>query len=522
MLKTLIVLPDGTEIFSGGGDVSIESATIKQQVNSAKLLTLGSTCSAMLDVKLKTRGGGLSLSEGDEVAAYKVTENGTRHLVGMFTLQKPTRPSANTMRITAYDRITRLDKDLTDWFASLEGWPYRLLDFAEMVCEACGLTLANDSIPNGDHYVHAFSAFGITGRKLMQWIGEASGRFCRATPSGLIELAWYKPSGVSLTPNGDRFYYLNGLSYEDYSVMPVEKVQVKRSANDVGVIWPNETGEKNTYIISANYLLTTTEPEFLTPVVQTLYDQLRSVAYTPCKVQLPACLDIQAGHTVTITDRNGKTFTAYVMTKTQVGQRDTLECTGAYRRDNTTVVNNQKFEALSGKMLEIETAIDGINITASGVRTEINRISEQISQININQDHIRTEVKTVEALRNSTQEEVDNIKNSMSTITQQANQLEVKISKLGADGVSKVDNTTGTFDSNGLTIDKDSSITKTQITPDGMSVYSKSSGSENAVLVANSYGVEAKNLDASTYLIVGGRSRFENYGSDRTGCFWIG
>jgi hypothetical protein len=42
------------------------------------------------------------------------------------------------------------------------------------------------------------------------------------------------------------------------------------------------------------------------------------------------------------------------------------------------------------------------------------------------------------------------------------------------------------------------------------------------LLTANHNGVEAKDLHARTYLIVGGKSRFENYGSDRTGCFWIG
>lgn len=738
MLKTLIVLPDGTEIFSGGGDISVETATIKQQVNSAKPLTLGSTCSAMLDVKFKARGGALSLSEGDEVAAYKVTEAGTRHLMGMFILQKPTRPSANTMRITAYDRITRLDKDLTDWFANLEGWPYRLFDLAEMVCEACGLTLANDSIPNGDYYVQAFSAFGITGRKLMQWIGEAAGRFCRATPSGFIELAWYEPSGVSLTPNGDRFYYLNGLSYEDYSVMPVEKVQIKHSTNDVGVIWPNETGEKNTYIISGNYLLTTKSADLLTPVVQTLYNQLKNASYTPCKVQLPACLDIQAGQTVNITDRNGKSFVAYVMTKTQTGQRDTLECTGAYKRTSgMTLVNNQTFEALSGRVLEMQQSVDGFSVTAKniqenaiystveefylsdsptalsggswsekqpvwtqgkyiwrrskvtkgdgtvsytpseagvcitgntgaagkdgtdgiagkdgadGVSTyfyvkysvnangnpmtdtpssttkymgvcsttapaaptsysaykwtqcrgndgtngtpgaagadgktqylhikysddgetftanngedlgawigtlvdfneadsadfgaytwkkftedvdeeleslqgEITSIRAATSNLSVRDDSIAASVNILEQLLDSTNQEVRRTQEQIASVNLQSNQLEVRIEEVINDGAKKVSNTTGTFDQDGLTIDKSNSTTKTRITADGMEVFAKGYGGDTVVLTANSNGVEAKDLNASTYLSVGGRSRFENYGSDRTGCFWIG
>ena len=59
---------------------------------------------------------------------------------------------------------------------------------------------------------------------------------------------------------------------------------------------------------------------------------------------------------------------------------------------------------------------------------------------------------------------------------------------------------------------------KTQITEDGMTVYKN----EDAVLTANNTGVDAVNLHATTYLIIGNNSRLEDYGSDRTGCFFIG
>ena len=61
----------------------------------------------------------------------------------------------------------------------------------------------------------------------------------------------------------------------------------------------------------------------------------------------------------------------------------------------------------------------------------------------------------------------------------------------------------------------------TQITEDGMTV----NRAGEAVLVADNVGVKATNLVANTYLIIGGRSRFEDYdlnGEPRTGCFWIG
>ena len=58
----------------------------------------------------------------------------------------------------------------------------------------------------------------------------------------------------------------------------------------------------------------------------------------------------------------------------------------------------------------------------------------------------------------------------------------------------------------------------TQITEDGMTVYRDNT----AVLIANNVGVDAVNLHATTYLIIGNNSRFEDYGENRTGCFWIG
>ena len=59
---------------------------------------------------------------------------------------------------------------------------------------------------------------------------------------------------------------------------------------------------------------------------------------------------------------------------------------------------------------------------------------------------------------------------------------------------------------------------KTQITEDGLQVFK---GSE-AKLVANNEGVIAEDLHATTYLIIGSNTRFEDYNTNRTGAFWIG
>ena len=101
---------------------------------------MGSACSNSLDVKIFTPNGNLDIAGGDEVSVYKVNENGARTQVGLFTVENPTRPSANTIRLTAYDHVTWLDKDLSGWLAGLTGWPYSIYELADMCAMLVGLT----------------------------------------------------------------------------------------------------------------------------------------------------------------------------------------------------------------------------------------------------------------------------------------------------------------------------------------------------------------------------------------------
>lgn len=342
MIRNLIVLPDGTEVFSGADTTNaIVSTKLTACVNDSKELSIGSVCSNALEMTILTPKAALSMTAGDEITLYKVNSAGNRTKKGKYILEKPTRPTANTMKLTGYDRITKLDKDLTAWLSALSGWPYTLSVFAGMVCEACGLTLVTADIPNGDFPVYQFTKAGVTGRKLMKWVGEICCRFCRANDNGDIEFAWYQPSGVTIAPTGERYYFQRALTYETYHVAPIDAVQLRLADGSGGALWPEADEGANSYIITGNAILMARITEDLLPYLGVIEQELAGVSYTPCKVSLPACLDIDAGSIVDITDKNGATITAYVMAKSTSGQKDTLECTGSARRDSSTAVNNQ-------------------------------------------------------------------------------------------------------------------------------------------------------------------------------------
>jgi hypothetical protein len=99
-----------------------------------------------------------------------------------------------------------------------------------------------------------------------------------------------------------------------------------------------------------------------------------------------------------------------------------------------------------------------------------------------------------------------------------AEEYQILIKEALNNGVDKVETTTGVkVDSAGLSVSKSDSELSTTISHDGMKVQNNNED----MLTADSSGVNAKNLHATTYLIVGNNSRFEDYG-DRSGCFWVG
>lgn len=150
-------------------------------------------------------------------------------------------------------------------------------------------------------------------------------------------------------------------------------------------------------------------------------------------------------------------------------------------------------------------------------------LQEMFAQLTVNSEGISSVVSKTEEQVNTTTGELEKFKEETTEVLQKADEYIISINKkITEDGVTKVSNTTGTFDEEGLTIDNAESLTKTKLTLDGMIVKRKAGGTDEDVLTATSSGVDATNLHAKTYLIVGGRSRFENYSSNRTGCFWIG
>ena len=368
MVKNILVLDDGTEIAAGTvGQNAILSLTCTETVSKTTDLCPGAACSNKLEITIWVEPGtDLPITSGTRLTHYRET-SGQRTLAGTYWAVKPTSQTRNTYKIYAYDAVSLLDGVQSTWLRSIQDqFPMTLWAFAGLVAQRCGVTIANNSLPrNGSYLVQAFYADNLTGRQLLAWVAEASCTFLRATPDGKIEFAWYTDYNASQSI-GPTVYIRDGLSHDKFQTAPVVKVQIRQSDDDVGVLYPSDESGSNALVIQGNLLLTSATAEALKPVAQAIFETMQGVTYTPLKVTVPADFPLPTpGNIVSVTDARGNVLSSYIMTRTISGQQVTLESTGNATRDGTAAVNEQSYKNLTGKMLEIKTSVDGLEVKAS-------------------------------------------------------------------------------------------------------------------------------------------------------------
>ncbi len=183
-----------------------------------------------------------------------------------------------------------------------------------------------------------------------------------------------------------------------------------------------------------------------------------------------------------------------------------------------------KFE-LGNKPTDYSLAPEDTESELSSIKSETKTLKETVTSLQLGADSINASVKSLEE---TVVNRTDGLANDISIVQQQVNMamtsedVKIEIQNQLINGTTKVSTTTGyTFDEDGLNISKSDSEMKTLITEDGMKVFKN----DETMLTANNQGVYAKNLTATTYLIIGENSRMENYtenNNTRTAVFWIG
>lgn len=345
----ILILPDGSQV------TAISSVRLTRRVNAEEDICPGSACAALLEVSVFT-GSSPEITQGMELT-YR--HNGTD--MGIFLCEKPRRTGANTCAVTAYDRMIRFDREVSGLLEDLSP-PVTAQKLLEQLCAYCGVTpVSGTRLPGGDLEIPAFSGSGITGRQLLNWLGQVSGRYFTVTAAGLLQAAWYTKGQTLL---GDTCpYRLGSLTYADYATAPVERLVIRAGEKDVGAVWPDGSQTQgNTLIIEGNPLLTAQDSAQLQTVAQRLYQQLEGFRYTPFSCTLLAGAWPSPGEILSFPDGKGGQLTGIVMQWKLENGVCTVSATGNPSLSSTTAFNRLTLSGLQGKVLRIEQGVEGLKV----------------------------------------------------------------------------------------------------------------------------------------------------------------
>ena len=416
MFQDKFVLADGTALQSN--IVGVDWTTSS---NSDSDIAPGSVCASAVEIEFWVNSdSALSVTQGTVLTYYKVykadNDLDIETKIGVFTCDKPEKTGSNKYKVTAYDNVSLLDVDVTEWLNALT-FPIAIKDFATALAAKCELELANEPRLNKDYQIQKFTGSGVNARDLMKMVCSASGCFCNADANGKLFFDWYKKNDrVIISPkksiNGKSFhlfdvvnrslqdnvhrvlisaksgsdtpdgipYFANQLTFSDFVVKAIDKVQVRQSDDDVGVVYPADEQGTNALVIQGNQLLSTASDAALRPYVKNLYDGLNNITYVPCSnIQTPETLEIKVGDIVTVSDGKNE-FDTWITSVKHSGGKCTFESVGNANRNTTTAVNNVKYNSKQ-KILKISATVDGLTVKAEQTAQDISGLSSQYTQL---------------------------------------------------------------------------------------------------------------------------------------------
>lgn len=360
-----------------------------------------------------------------------------------------------------------------------------------------------------------------TFRDVLDLCAEATGgTICvrRVGSNDVLTVVYPSASGITITPAD-----LRESSVDDV-YGPVNAVVLGRTPQEDNIYQPATLPTPTTAVRFDNNPLMDPDRDAW---IGGLYSRLNGLTYSPYEITTTglACLDI------------GDQFTLQMLDGTQhtciwLGQ--TLEIAQGVTETGSCAVPGAA-ETEYGIAAASDRTMTQTILRVDKAEGSITSLTQQATEQGLQVAQIKQTAEGIDASVKQTKMDIDTLTGQLTSVTSQvsakmdADSFDVSVEQwVEENGIQSVDTKTGmTFNADGLHVNQSGASTETLIDATGMTV-SDYSGVD--VLTATADGVDAVNLHATTFLIVGQYSRFQDYsGTDytgatdnqRTACYWI-
>ena len=430
----------------------------------------------------------------------------------------------NRTTINGYDILHKLDSIPISNFEFT--YPVFALNYALDILEPIGGYVEFDGINQLIREQPNLSGTE-TARSVLTALAEYTGSICYVSQEDRVKFRSIKPED-----------FTDVLTADDYFDLTIgEEVRLHRVASSTELGDNYAYGDEGfTQVIWENPFINMSDN--VSGILETIGNQVLNTSSVSYTLSWRGCPAYELGDFVILQEKDGTAQYARYLNES-ITYGGGLKATSEWDPGDNEVIDAAPSNL--GEMLKsVYAKVDKVNkeielvvsekIEEALKEGEINATIESIVDEKMSSIEIDTEGIT-QTVMNQTQElidtNMDGIEDQIQTLREEvsmgltAEDVKIIISQtVDTSEATSVTTSTGfTFNEEGLEVSKSGSEMTTLITEDGMTVYRD----DDAVLIADNVGVQAENLHATTYLIIGLNSRFEDYDEgQRTGCFWIG
>ena len=415
-----------------------------------------------------------------------------------------------SVNVTAYDYGLKFANPYTTALNYSDG-NVTLFQVIQEICTSCEVELENTSLPNGTFIVDS-NQF-VNGEQFGDVIAQASGingMFATINSNDKLEFIFTNETNEIIED------YVELDDKRDTHPITSVLVAISEDLETAGAVLKDEAlieqyGEHWLKIYSYGFAYSTIKCQQL---VEAIFNQVKGFGYSSFKSEYSFLPYLSLGDKIKLKNKDGSLVNSIVLRYETNYDEITFEAPSIinasvdYELPVTPEITSKKAliiaDQANSKITSITTQMEKIDITVNNNYQEIQ-----------NKFNGYTPVERTVALENSV--------TVLQTDTYTKTQVDTKLT----DGsVTKVMSTSGTFDSNGLTIEQTNAKTKGNFNASGLTVIDNTSSVGEKLLFAgydeerNETVVDTANINVTHYLVIGGNSRLEDY-EDGTGVFDI-
>ena len=387
-------------------------------------------------------------------------------------------------------------------------YPTTIGAYAAAAASAAGLNLADTDWMNAE--ISLSSAPNLSGsescRDVIAWAAECAFGNAYIDRNGNIKITTIVPAETKHDINPDLYFECElGSVYG-----PINTLTLARSTED-------NIYREDTEAVSLNGRidLKITDNPFLDmireDVIDTMFNQICGATIQPYTLDWCGDPAFDSGDTITLTDTKGNVCVAIYGAESlefDGGMRSSVE----FKSPSNATIDYSKAASTKEVLRRTNLVVDKVNQRIDFEASRTDGLEGNVAAIAITTNQISQSVTSI-------QEDSDGLKMRVAAIENNADSVSAKIQNIIDNGVDKVITETGaTLDSDGLHVTKSGEEMESRIDYSGL--YVERDG--EAILKATNVGVEAENVTVRTYLTIGKNSRFEDYDTNRTGCFYVG